>query len=253
MGQASTERPHTHRAVPDAAPGLEAAELWAPGLGVEDFVRSQLPPPPARVLEVGCGAGELARTLAASGWRVTAIDPQAPEGELFVQATIEEVDTADYEPFDAAVAVLSLHHVEDIDVVVEKVRSLLKPGGVLVVDEFIREHLADEATAAFYFHQRLSLMHAGRSEGGGGGQPIPGEPFETWLARVSELRAGLYEASAVVAALDARFTRRILAHGPFLFRLGLDPALEPLERKLIEEEGIKATGVRWVGVRDAEH
>src|SRR3990170_706050 len=84
------------------------------GAGVEEFVRSQLPPPPARVLEVGCGSGELTLALSAEGWRVTAVDPEAPEGPPFVRAAVEDLDTADYEPFDAAVAVLSLHHADAV-------------------------------------------------------------------------------------------------------------------------------------------
>lgn len=253
MRHALDSRPHSHRASasPEAVPGPGAVDLWPLGQMVEDFVRAQLPPPPARVLEVGCGAGELARSLVASGWRVTGVDPAAPEGELFVQATIEDLDAAAHEPFDAAVAILSLHHVDDIGSVVDKIRSLLKPGGIFVVDEFSREQLTDEATAAFFYYQRLALLHAGRTETGGG-QPNAGESFESWRDRVSEIRAGLHEAGALLAALDARFTRRRLANGPFLFRQGLDPVVEPLERMLIAEGGIRATGLRWVGVREAD-
>ncbi len=45
---------------------------------------------------------------------------------------------------------------------------------------------------------------------------------------------------------------RSLSHGPFLFRQGLDAEVEPLERKLIAEGGIRPTGLRWVGVLGAE-
>src|SRR5215211_3316814 len=47
---------------------------------VEEFVLGQIGDSPTRVLEVGCGEGELARTLARVGHSVTVIDPQAPEG-----------------------------------------------------------------------------------------------------------------------------------------------------------------------------
>ena len=98
------------------------------GSGVEEFVRSQLPPPPARVLELGCGSGELALALSAEGWRVTAVDPEAPEGPPFVRAAVEDLD-ADHGPFAAVVAVLFLHHAGVVGTVLDKVRSLLKPGG----------------------------------------------------------------------------------------------------------------------------
>ena len=46
-----------------------------PATDVIAFVRAALPPPPARVLEVGAGDGELAAALAAAGYDVVAIDP----------------------------------------------------------------------------------------------------------------------------------------------------------------------------------
>lgn len=215
-------------------------------------MRSRLPPPPARVLEVGCGSGELALSLSAGGWRVTAVDPEAPEGEPFVRVAVEELEEVEYEPFDAAVAVLSLHHARDLGAVLDKVCSLLRPGGVLVVDEFRKEHLGDEATAAFFYHQHISLLHAGRKGSGGKGHPQIGDSFETWFSRVSEHRAGVHGEGDVLAALEERFVTRGLSYGPFLFRQGLDAELEPLERKLIEEGGIQPTGLRWVGVLRAE-
>ena len=44
------------------------------------FVLDQLPPPPLRILEVGCGReGGLVEPLAASGYEVLGVDPHAPE------------------------------------------------------------------------------------------------------------------------------------------------------------------------------
>lgn len=216
---------------------------------VEGFLRSELPPPPARVLEVGCGTGELALSLSAGGWRVTAVDPRAPEGEPFVRAAVEDLDAADHEPFDAAIAVLSLHHAGDMGAVLDGVRPLLRPGGVFVVDEFRKECLPDRPTAAFFYYQRLSLLHAGRGKSRAGGeQPTDEASFESWYARISEGRAGVHGEGDIVAALEERFATRSVSYGPYLFRHGLDAEVEPLERKLLEEGGIRPTGLRWVGV-----
>jgi 2-polyprenyl-3-methyl-5-hydroxy-6-metoxy-1,4-benzoquinol methylase len=43
--------------------------------GVLEFVLGALPSPPARVLEVGAGGGELAADLRDAGYDVLAIDP----------------------------------------------------------------------------------------------------------------------------------------------------------------------------------
>jgi len=228
-----------------------SSSSWA---DVEGFVRSHLPPPPARVLEVGCGpTGGLALALAARGWDVTAVDPLAPEGGPFVRATLEAFDPPGGEPFDAAVAVLSLHHLEDLPKGLDRLRSLLRPGGgTLVVDEFRKEvPLSHEATAAWYYHQRLSLLIAGRPQTEAEGIPLGGSP-EAWRTRVSATWSGVHEGRALLAGLEGRFSRTHLSHGPFLFRMGLDDALEPMERALIEEGGLEPAGLRWVGVRGEE-
>ena len=79
---------------------------------VEEFVLGQIGDPPARVLEVGCGAGELAQALARAGHSVTAIDPRAPEGPSFRRVRIEEFSAPG--PFDYVVASQSLHHVDEL-------------------------------------------------------------------------------------------------------------------------------------------
>jgi hypothetical protein len=69
---------------------------------VEEFVLEQVGDPPARVLEVGYGEGELARALARAGHLVTAIDPRAPEGPIFRRVRLEELSNPG--PFDTSEA-----------------------------------------------------------------------------------------------------------------------------------------------------
>jgi SAM-dependent methyltransferase len=104
-----------------------------------DFVLSQLPAPPARVLEVGCGQGELARALDAEGYEVVAIDPEAPEGPIFRQTTIEALDEPG--PFDAVVASLALHHVHDLGGALDKLVRLLVGGGPVILNEHAWDRL----------------------------------------------------------------------------------------------------------------
>jgi SAM-dependent methyltransferase len=177
------------------------------------FVLSQLPPPPRRVLEVGCGRGELALALDAAGYDVVGVDPEAPEGPIFRRTTIEELDEPG--PFDAIVAAFSLHHVENLDAALDKLSGLLE--GVLVVDEFGWD-LLDEATARQY---ELDT--------------------DDWR----DEHADLHGFERLRSALDARFDERHFEWGPYFSRhLEAD---EDEERELIAAGKIRALGFRYVG------
>ena len=57
-----------------------------------EFARNYLPSPPARVLDVGCGQGELTTALAVEGYEMLGIDPLAPQGDLFRRIRLEDLD-----------------------------------------------------------------------------------------------------------------------------------------------------------------
>ena len=99
---------------------------------------------------MGCGEGELACALARVGHLVTAIDPRTPEGPIFRRVRLEEFSDAGR--FDCVVASLSLHHIEDLWRALDKVASLLREGGTLVVVEFAWDQF-DEATARWALEQ----------------------------------------------------------------------------------------------------
>jgi SAM-dependent methyltransferase len=188
------------------------------------LARTELPPPPARVLEVGCGSGALALALAADGYDVVAVDPKAPEGAIFRQTTIEELD--DEGLFDGAVASLALHHVRDLPVAVARVHALLRPGAPFVVREFAWD-LVDEPTARWDYARRG--LDGGLAE---------------WRAEHDDLHGF----SALRAALDRRFRERSFGWGPYLAEFEPGEGHDEDERRLIAAGEIRAVGFVYVGL-----
>jgi len=199
-----------------------------------DFVLAHLPNPPARILEIGCGRGELARRTAAAGYDMLAIDPEAPEGSIFRRVTLEELD----EPglLDAVVASRSLHHVVDLAAALDKIAGLLGPGGVLVLDEFAHDRL-DDATADWYWGQ-LRALAAAR---GTTAPPSLDQVISEWATD----HEGLHGYGTMRGELDARFQQVDFSWEPYLYRELDGVAAEALERMLIETGAIQATGYRY--------
>src|SRR5918995_1289924 len=102
------------------------------------FVRAHLPAAPARVLELGCGPlGGFIPALRSAGYTAVGVDPEAPDEPGYHRIGFE--DYRPPQPVDAVVACTSLHHVADLDRVLDHIQRALTSGGVLVVVEWARE------------------------------------------------------------------------------------------------------------------
>jgi SAM-dependent methyltransferase len=198
------------------------------------FVHAHLPPAPARVLEVGCGRGDLARAIDRSGYRVLAIDPAAPTGDVFRATSLEEF--ADPEPFDAVVASLALHHIADLPGALDKIVSLLRPGGRLILNEHAVDRL-DEPTARWYLEKRAEV------------RPDAPRSVERCLREWEAEHAELHGYAAMRYELDRRFTQRFFAWMPYLHGELAGAVTELEESALIDAGVIEATGFRYVGER----
>jgi len=229
---------HAHSAGGTSADGVWLAATWP-------FVRGQLPPPPGRVIELGCGpVGGHVPALIRAGYDATGVDPEAPEGPAYVRATFEEYRPDD--PADAVVASLSLHHVDDPAVVTGQIAERLVPDGALVVVEWISEDF-DEATAQWCFRHPLrdqaepgawlGEIHTGWVASGLGWDAY-------FRARLDE--HGLHPAAAVRRALDARFAVTHLSTGPYYFP-DLPDTDAAAEQAAIDAGQIKAGCLRYTG------
>jgi SAM-dependent methyltransferase len=124
------------------------------------IVMHLLPAPPARLLDLGCGAGWTSVFFARRGYEVTGQDI-APDMVAAAEASRDRHGLAnlrfvvsDYESlafdggFDCAVFFDSLHHAVDEEAALRSAFRALRPGGVLVTHEPGEGHAENPATKA---------------------------------------------------------------------------------------------------------
>lgn len=210
------------------------------------FVAAQLPPPPGRALEIGCGsAGGFVPDLRRAGYRATGVDPQAPDGPDFDRVEFENrhIDAV----VEVIVACTSLHHVADLGAVLDKVADALVPGGTLVVVEMAWERF-DDATAQWSFARlpesgpgsEPGWLQAHRDRWDTSAQPWP-TYFTAWATG-----EGMHTEHDILDALQERFDTRAYAEGPYFFPELLD-VTEAMEQAAIDSGEIQAVGSRYVG------
>jgi len=122
------------------------AEWWIDGFteGADPEYTEQILPLAAaeldgfgRVLDVGCGDGQISRLLAARGASVVGVDPtwnqirvaaERDGGAVFARSGAAELPFA-AGSFDAAVACLVFEHIDDVDGAIAEVARVVRPGG----------------------------------------------------------------------------------------------------------------------------
>ncbi len=119
---------------------------------------SLLPPSPAKILELGCGAGWLSRWLAIGKYNVTGVDISKEAIELANHLKNKEAlnnlqyINSDYETlslneeYDIAIFFSSLHHASDEKQAIKKAYEALKKGGILITFEPGKGHTEAEHT-----------------------------------------------------------------------------------------------------------
>jgi SAM-dependent methyltransferase len=210
-----------------------------------------LPPPPARVLDAGCGEGALSRRLADAGYSVTSIDadPAAVSAARSAGVPAVRADLAVYddEPFDAVVMLLSLHHMHPLGTALDQATHLLRPGGTLILDEYAWDW-ADDATIRWFYDMAAILAATGVIDPPAGGDQL----LARWRLRHTVDGAMCNGGDAMITAVSERLGDVTVRRVPYLARhllagRGSRQVLAELcriEREHLADGTLPATGFR---------
>ncbi len=101
---------------------------------------ARLRPERGRLLDVGCGSGELLEALRDDGWRVSGIEPSSRSAEIARRRRGLDVQTAQFDDaeleegsFAVVVFAAALEHLHDPVAALERARRLLAPDGLVAV------------------------------------------------------------------------------------------------------------------------
>src|SRR3984957_9762251 len=104
----------------------------------ESLIELLAPRPGERILDLGCGSGQLTTKIAESGANVTGIDRSeemiAEARSNFPALRFNVADAANFivdKPVDAVFSNAVLHWVKDTDGVAKSIAQALRPGGML--------------------------------------------------------------------------------------------------------------------------
>jgi SAM-dependent methyltransferase len=217
-----------------------------------------LPPPPARILDAGCGDGALSRTLADAGYAVTPIDadPAAVAAARSAGVPAQHADLASYDdqPFDAVVMLLALHHMHPLGTVLDKVAHLLRPGGMLVLDEYAWDW-ADDVAIRWFYDTAAILAAAGVIDPPAGGDHL----LARWRSRHTVDGAMCNGGDTMIRAVSARLGNVTVRRVPYLARhllagqgnQNILGELCRIEREHLADGTLPATGFRLAATKRA--
>jgi SAM-dependent methyltransferase len=229
------------------------------------FIQAHVLPPPARILEVGCGGGALASRLHRLGYAIVALDASE---KAVAQAKKRGLDArrADWpnftdRPFEVILFTRSLHHIADLPGAVARAAELLKAGGQLLVEDFARHEV--RPLAAEWLYQMLAVLDASAllerdQEGLLDRMLSHGDALAAWQEAHDH---HLHSAEAMLAALRGHFPTVTMDPAPYLYRYVCSRLTErapghavatrvlALEKRFAATAGVPLIGRRFFAVK----
>ena len=206
----------------DRLAALSAEDGWDHNVHYHAFLLKQLPPRCSEALEVGCGTGTFARSLAERCERVLAIDLSSRMVEVAksrsgghpnVEYLLADANSWSFpeERFDCVASITALHHLP-LGPTLRKMGGALRPGGTLLVLDLYRARSpADYLVGAAGFPASKAIRLAKTGALSGRQSPALRRAWEEHGATdiyptLTEIR----EACAEVGLRGAKVRRRLL-------------------------------------------
>jgi SAM-dependent methyltransferase len=146
------------RAFDSQAPKFERAPVQSDPQALIRLVETADLPTGANVLDAGCGPGLVSEALLSAGFDVVGVDLSREMIERargrceaygtradFRQISVYDTILESLQPFDAALSRYVLHHVLDPKTFLRRKFALVRPGGVVVVNDHVTDPNPDRA------------------------------------------------------------------------------------------------------------
>lgn len=227
---------------------------------ISDFVRKHINMG-STLLDIGAGRGLVAADLLKHGYQVTAIDASdqavllaAANNVTVIKATISTFSST--ARFDAALLSMVAHHIHPLDQALDKLKTLLKPEGQVLLEDFAIEE-ADEPTAGWYYQTLAAidaaelLDHPYRIDL----KSALNDPVKAWWRYHSDDHHSFNEGNMIQKLMRERFEIIHSERRPYFYRYLASACTEKSGRDFgakfyeVESDLIRANRIKPLGLR----